>query len=153
MYQYASTYLFLTVLLASTSVAAPLDHVDHSKVKRVYITGNSRHGPAAFDTIFHKYGWPTPDGLPDVLEKTKSVVTVNKVSTSDVDPVSEKAASGHATAKGKVSATLAYHNSEYLSPVTVGGQELDMHLDTGSSDLYELPPFFHTPHRANEASV
>ena len=91
---------FLAALLASISIAAPLDHLDHSKVKRVYVTGNSRHGPAALDRTYKKYGWTRPDGLPDVLEKGKSIVSY-KVSTSDADPVSEKPASGRGVGQRK----------------------------------------------------
>ncbi|KAL8914794.1 MAG: hypothetical protein Q9171_000630 [Xanthocarpia ochracea] len=44
---------------------------------------------------------------------------------------------------GTVSASPAQYDSEYLSPVTVGGQTLNLNFDTGSSDLWvfssELP--------------
>lgn len=37
---------------------------------------------------------------------------------------------------GEVTATPADNGAEYLSPVTVGGQNLNLNFDTGSSDLY-----------------
>jgi hypothetical protein len=36
---------------------------------------------------------------------------------------------------GEVTATPEENESEYLSPVTVGGQELNLNFDTGSADL------------------
>jgi hypothetical protein len=37
---------------------------------------------------------------------------------------------------GEVIATPADNGAEYLSPVTIGGQKLNLNFDTGSSDLY-----------------
>jgi len=37
---------------------------------------------------------------------------------------------------GEVLATPADNGAEYLSPVTIGGQKLNLNFDTGSSDLY-----------------
>jgi hypothetical protein len=37
---------------------------------------------------------------------------------------------------GEVVATPADNGAEYLSPVTIGGQKLNLNFDTGSSDLY-----------------
>lgn len=37
---------------------------------------------------------------------------------------------------GEVAATPADNGAEYLSPVTIGGQKLNLNFDTGSSDLY-----------------
>lgn len=39
---------------------------------------------------------------------------------------------------GEVAATPADNGAEYLSPVTIGGQKLNLNFDTGSSDLYVL---------------
>jgi aspergillopepsin I len=40
-----------------------------------------------------------------------------------------------AAADGSVSATPEAYDQEYLSPVTIGGQTLNLDFDTGSSDL------------------
>ena len=40
-----------------------------------------------------------------------------------------------AASSGTVAATPEQYDSEYLSPVTIGGQTLHLDFDTGSSDL------------------
>lgn len=44
---------------------------------------------------------------------------------------------------GEVAATPADNGAEYLSPVTIGGQKLNLNFDTGSSDLYVSSPRSH----------
>jgi hypothetical protein len=39
---------------------------------------------------------------------------------------------------GTVAAAPEPNNAEYLSPVTIGGQQVTLDFDTGSSDLYVL---------------
>lgn len=40
---------------------------------------------------------------------------------------------------GTVAADPTQYDSEYLCPVTIGGQTLNLDFDTGSSDLYVFP--------------
>jgi aspergillopepsin I len=44
-----------------------------------------------------------------------------------------------AQADGTVAATPESGDVEYLSPVNIGGQTLNLDFDTGSADLYEYP--------------
>lgn len=48
----------------------------------------------------------------------------------------QAAANGTAAGTGKVGALPEPNAAEYLSPVTIGGQTLNLDFDTGSSDLY-----------------
>ena len=45
-------------------------------------------------------------------------------------------AAAAATTTGSVVATPEQYDSEYLCPVTIGGETLTLDFDTGSSDLY-----------------
>ena len=63
-------------------------------------------GPVLLKNTYAKYGVSAP---PDV----------------------EAAASG----QGTVTATSEQYDSEYLCPVTIGGQKLNLDFDTGSADL------------------
>lgn len=45
-----------------------------------------------------------------------------------------------AAADGSVTATPEEYDAEYLSPVTIGGQTLNLDFDTGSADLYVVRP-------------
>lgn len=44
-------------------------------------------------------------------------------------------------ANGEVTATPDQYDEEYLAPVTIGGQTLNLDFDTGSADLYDPPRF------------
>ncbi|KAI1612304.1 aspergillopepsin I [Exophiala viscosa] len=93
--------------LASTSLAAP------APFKRgTAFTVNQ--GPAK----------PYQAG-PVILQKAYS--KYNKVAPEDV----QKAASS-----GSVTATPEQYDAEYLCPVTIGGQTLNLDFDTGSADLW-----------------
>ncbi len=50
-------------------------------------------------------------------------------------PVPKDVAQAAANDDGTVTATPQQYDSEYLCPVTVGGQTLNLDFDTGSSDL------------------
>lgn len=65
-------------------------------------------GPAALAKVYGKYGKPAPEDI-------KSAAANND---------------------GTVSANPEQYDSEYLSPVTIGGQTLNLDFDTGSSDLW-----------------
>ena len=67
-----------------------------------------RSGPAAYKKALAKYGAPIPNAVNDAIAAVQS---------------------------GTVTANPTQFDSQYLSPVTVGGQSLMMDFDTGSSDL------------------
>ena len=69
-----------------------------------------RSGPAAVVAIYRKFSKQVPADV--------------KVAATNND--------------GTVSAAPELFDSEYLCPVNIGGQILNMNLDTGSSDLYVL---------------
>jgi len=50
-------------------------------------------------------------------------------------PANVKTAVASSSSSGTVAASPEQYDSEYLSPVTIGGQTLHLDFDTGSSDL------------------
>ena len=68
-----------------------------------------RNGPAVYAQAFAKFNKPVPADL-------------------------AKAVSGD----GSVTATPAATDTEYICPVTIGGQDLQLNFDTGSADLSVL---------------
>jgi hypothetical protein len=111
--------LFLTALFAADVFSSPTP--TKTKEKRSFVHVVRRKAPAnhpaaganAIAKAFNKYGWPTPSGL---------------ASAGAV-----KAATG--AQAGEVNAQPEQNDAEYLSPVVIGGQTLNMDFDTGSSDL------------------
>ncbi|KAL8720601.1 MAG: hypothetical protein Q9225_002565 [Loekoesia sp. 1 TL-2023] len=67
-----------------------------------------RSGPAAVAATFYKYGKQPPANV--------------KAAAANND--------------GSVTTTPTQYDSEYLTPVTIGGQQLNLDFDTGSSDLW-----------------
>ncbi|KAA6412873.1 MAG: aspergillopepsin I [Lasallia pustulata] len=81
-----------------------------------------KSGPQALANVYSKYGVAVPEAV----------------------------AQAAANNDGTVTATPQQYDSEYLCPVTVGGQTLNLDFDTGSSDLWvfstELPSAEDTGH-------
>lgn len=68
---------------------------------------NIQSGPAALASAYRKYGKPVP----------------------------QRVAAAAAGNDGTVTTSPTQYDSEYLTPVTIGGQQLTLDFDTGSSDL------------------
>ena len=52
-----------------------------------------------------------------------------------------------ATDDGTVEADPTQYDSQYLEAVTIGSQQFKLDFDTGSADLYELPPSCYLSHQ------
>ena len=66
-----------------------------------------------------------------------SSVPASSVPASSAPPAASSAPpSSGGNGKGEVSASPEQNDSEYLSPVTIGGQKLNLDFDTGSADLW-----------------
>ena len=125
-----------TTLFVSTLHAAPKPSQKDDKVHRALNTNaHMKNGVVAFRKSYQKYGWKLPHDVSEGLKDSTGVETNSKVATSDGSDPSSEPAKGHGGGTGKVDTFLANENSEYLCPVTIGGQTLHMNLDTGSSDL------------------
>ena len=122
-----STFSLLLGLLSSSTSASPVNKRDgdSTKVHRVAVGSPSvRNGTIAYNHIVAKYGWTLPVSTEGTVGEDRATA-----------PVSEKLAVAGGSGSGSVTATPKVHNSEYLCPVTIGGQTLNLQFDTGSSDL------------------
>ncbi|KAL9031285.1 MAG: hypothetical protein Q9196_000667 [Gyalolechia fulgens] len=105
-------------VVISLAAASPVEKWVIKKDFRVYQStpkSTIKSGPAAVASTFYKYGKEPPANV--------------------------KAAA--ASNDGTVVTSPTEYDSEYLTPVTIGGQQLNLDFDTGSSDLWvfssELP--------------
>ncbi|KAL8824685.1 MAG: hypothetical protein Q9170_008077 [Blastenia crenularia] len=119
---------FLENLAAASAIvafttASPVDKRVTKKDFTVHQTvpkNKIMSGPAAVAATFYKFGKQPPANV-------------------------KAAAAGN---DGSVTTTPTQFDSEYLTPVTIGGQELNLDFDTGSSDLW----VFSTETPSNEAT-
>ncbi len=76
-------------------------------VKQTVAKPSIKSGPAALAGAYAKYGKPVPQDVAAAAAGNDGTVTTNPTQ----------------------------YDSEYLTPVTIGGQQLTLDFDTGSSDL------------------
>jgi aspergillopepsin I len=92
--------------LLSMTAASVFEKRESFSVTQQLNTKFVPNGPAAYARVFKKYNKPIPHDL--------AVATGND---------------------GSVTATPEADDSEYLCPVSIDGQTLALHFDTGSADL------------------
>ena len=152
MYSSAWVTLLHLALLISGSFAAPRRLPSHSKGQ-----GKSHHkvldnGVVVLAKSYRKYGHKVPQSVGDTLKATHGVETNEKaaaVAGSAISSSSKVAQSGRGTGVGQVASYPANEGAEYLVPVTIGGQTLQMNLDTGSSDLWIFSTALDSHERGN----
>lgn len=126
MHPFWSSSFLLAIILASTS-ASPLvkkEALAKAKVDRELV--DTSH-PKDF-----------------VAAKNKACLRYNlgcKVEVESAVTLNSKLAVTGGKGLGEVVATPVVHDSQYLCPVSIGGQTLLLNLDSGSSDLYVFSPF------------
>ncbi|KAJ5558904.1 Peptidase aspartic catalytic [Penicillium sp. DV-2018c] len=101
------------------------------KVERVKRNEHVLHGPMALRNAYRKFGIDTS--------------TLNGIDASDFQPFDTKHPGpksaqgvGGSDKSGVVDATSVYGDVEFVSPVNIGGQTLDMNFDSGSADMWVL---------------
>jgi aspergillopepsin I len=96
------------------------------------LTGTSLAVPVP-QAITPKKGFTLAQSVPKPYQAGPVALakTYLKYNVAVPDTVAAAAASG----SGTVTATPEQYDSEYLCPVTIGGQTLNLDFDTGSSDL------------------
>src|ERR1700761_8128407 len=104
------TILLAASALTGSALAKPIPIPQVAAPKKGFTLAQSvakpyQAGPVALQKTYLKYNTPVPN---------------------DVQA---------AAADGSVTATPAQYDAEYLCPVTIGGQTLNLDFDTGSSDL------------------
>lgn len=128
MHQLSLASLLATILLLSITFAAPNKVQRRSfKIhqKRHDLTG-SRSGAMAMERAYRKFGFPPP--------KTSSA-RESDASRTKRNSVKERALE-RKLAVSKIEASAQEADSEFLSPITIGGQTVNLDFDTGSADTY-----------------
>ncbi|KAI9838060.1 MAG: hypothetical protein M1819_006215 [Sarea resinae] len=98
---------FVSAVLATFAVASPVQKRSSFTVNQQFNKAVTRNGPAEMARTYRKYNKPMPEDVANA-----------------------------AAASGSVTATPETDDSEYLCPVSIGGQTLNLDFDTGSSDLW-----------------
>lgn len=108
--------------LLALATASPTQHIEKRGVYKVERVPNpnytGRNGPRALLKTLRKYRMPIP---PALMESIESNEMITKRQTNGT---------------GLVTATPEANDVEYLSPVSIGGQTLNLDFDSGSSDLW-----------------
>lgn len=146
----------LTATLAAVSLAAPQSR--SLKKRSFHAASNGRNLSARQEIArtHRKYGWEIVDAQEPVNVVVSTVVVTVSITSGTGGPTAYTSSSptkGNAPSSrtysgslstassepgnedGEVTATPEADESEYLSPVTVGGQKLNLNFDTGSADL------------------
>ena len=133
-----SVTLLLTFacLLASTFATPVKRDGSYSKIFRQAVAPNLRNGVTELDRTFRKYGIASPQALSDAATEQKNAIVGGSNAVTN-----EKVAAVGGHDSGSVVANPNLHNSEYLSQVTIGGQAMNLDIDTGSADLYVSSSF------------
>ncbi|PTB65673.1 acid protease [Trichoderma citrinoviride] len=136
------TALFLGLIALVSASAIPIQKRGSFKVERranPNFTGND--GLKAMGKAYRKFGWTMPQELKDALAVREAAVAGgngtqiggNGTQTAPAAPAATQPASGQV---GSVTNTPEGNDVEFLSPVKIGGQTLNLDFDTGSSDLW-----------------
>jgi hypothetical protein len=108
--------IYIALTLAAVVLSTPTPNIQKRSFTHV-VKRRVNNGPAAgvnaLAAAFRKYNFDMPAAM---------TTTANS-----------KAVTGQT---GNVNAQPEQNAAEYLSPVTIGGQTLNLDFDTGSSDLY-----------------
>ncbi|KAK4246183.1 aspartic peptidase domain-containing protein [Corynascus novoguineensis] len=134
------TKLLLFLLWVPCIVAAPSGIQKRSfKVDRIRNPNFKRHnGPKELLRSYRKYRMPIPQDLLDALEDEPANALLPEsppshgsktMKVTEVDAIAQ-------TTVGLVPAIPANGGIEYISPITIGGQTINVALDTGSADLW-----------------
>ncbi len=114
--------LFLTAVLASP-VHRQSKQKRSFKVPRIQQHNYRPNGKAAYRRALFKFGFSDISFVPNGEVATRiKAATDAQVNATDVED-------------GETSASPTQNDAQFLSPVTVGGQQLVMNFDSGSSDM------------------
>ena len=109
--RFAQNVAAASALLTIASASPILDKRQKANkdftVKQTVAKPSIKSGPAALASAYQKYRKPVPQHVAAAAAGNDGTVTTNPTQ----------------------------YDSEYLTPVTIGGQQLTLDFDTGSSDL------------------
>ncbi|EHK27015.1 uncharacterized protein TRIVIDRAFT_34671 [Trichoderma virens Gv29-8] len=142
--------LFLGFIALVSASAIPVQKRSFKVERRANPNFTGNDGLKALGKAYRKFGWDMPQNLKDALEvrkagdiarraaavaaKEAAAQKKSRRSLLDIlDPAAQQPASGQS---GSVTNTPEGNDVEFLSPVNIGGQTLNLDFDTGSSDLW-----------------
>ncbi|OLN87572.1 Aspartic protease PEP3 [Colletotrichum chlorophyti] len=104
---------------------------------------NGHNGPRQLIKAYRKYSMPIPQGLLDAMDAMAAQAAKNPEPPvkaagfkSLAEGVTNQSAAAGAPGTGIVTATPIRNDVEYVSPIKIGGQEVNVDFDSGSSDLW-----------------
>ena len=141
--------LYFSLIYDALAMPAPLFQRASRKGRSFRVQQAKRseyvaHGPNALRKAYRKFG---------IAATNYSDVDVDDFepfgATQITSVASNQKAADSSDQTGAVGATSVHGGVEFVSPVTIGGQDLTLDFDTGSADLY-LPPTRWLPYIATK---
>lgn len=156
--------VFLGLLAYASAKPFKLQKRSSFKVERVANTKFTGHnGPRAMAKAYRKFRMPLPDGLTKAIEAQKAAASASAPARRNLMHAGATNQTGlaaggtnstrlvAANSTGLVAATPEPMDIEYLAPVSIAGQTVNLDFDSGSSDLWVfssgLAPAEQTGHR------
>lgn len=145
MHSFLSAILLITLLITfavarpavPAAPAAPVQKRGTFKVERVKNKAfNGHSGTKQLTKALKKYGMPIPPELSTILESIESRKKKSSSSSTSSNATGVTAAANATSETGDVAATPESGDSEFLAPISIGGQTMNMDFDSGSSDLW-----------------
>lgn len=133
-----------TLLLASV-IASPISSRNVKKrsfkIPRIEVKNYVPNGPKALKRAYAKFGVTDPTSGPAALRKRDLKFGFGDISLLPGGDVANRVSSAVADSaadneNGETTATGTNNDSQFLSPVSVGGQEIVVNFDSGSSDTW-----------------
>ncbi|KAK3290433.1 penicillopepsin [Chaetomium fimeti] len=157
---------FILILLWASSILAapPLSLGKRSfKIDRVRNPNFKRYdGPKELLKTYQKYRMPIPQDLLNSLDDQLEDDVPSDDAHSETNPQTLDLTHVNTTARpvaaiGSVPATPANGGIEYISPIKIGGQTVNVAFDSGSADLWvfstQLPTISKIGHQAYDPSL
>lgn len=132
-------------LLIATVLASPVNSRSVKKrsfkVPRIPVPNYVPNGPKALKKAYAKFGVINPVPGPNALRKRDLKLGFGDITLLPSGDVAAKVSSAAAnstkgTEDGQTSAVGTQNDAQFLSPVKVGGQEMVVNFDSGSSDFW-----------------
>ncbi|KAJ4512385.1 hypothetical protein HRR83_006901 [Exophiala dermatitidis] len=119
--------LLFALVFLTTVFASPIKKQKQKrsfKIPRIRNANYKPNGKAAYKRALYKFGFNDISFLPDgeVATRIRAATAASVNATGNED--------------GETTASPTQNDAQFLSPVTVGGQELIMNFDSGSSDFW-----------------
>lgn len=126
-----------SVYYAQSTEAAPAPITnDYTKIHQVAGKAwSDKTGHIALERIYRKYQWPLPPDLQQAAANDRIAIQSPSDRSASSPSYAQTVTQGKGNTVGSITVYPAESHAEYLAPITIGGQTLQLDIDTGSSDL------------------